>query len=453
MATTKKKTSKKTTKKTSKKKVSKASPSSKPTSNKPKAKKGGAKKQLTALDQLEATLRKNKKLDIDDIKVNLDTSRLKQPLPHQPTGSVCVDFLIGGKINEFGVAPCPGLPRGKLTQLYGWNSSGKSTLALTASATTIAQGGQVLYLDYENEVDPTYASSLGVPIGDDSVFKIFTPDTLEQGFAILLAAASFGIDLIVIDSVAAGITKTTYDLKQEDVATGNTGRLGQIAAAWAWFLPMWKPRVARGKSAVLGISQMRRAPAQTEPTVQGGEAWKFYTSVRIKLARIGWEKSNEYDAVKHKVSEGVKTGAVIRAKLDKCKVSASAGHEQDFYIVHGRGIDDEHSILEIAAAHGVVKKSGAWFSWDEHKFQGQGSTLDFLRKNPDVFEDLYHRTIPHLTGAQLARGEEEAPPDDFVIPDDTTTMEELDALLDGKAPDSLAGEDAGDVEEDLEEAG
>lgn len=436
--TTKKKVAKKTTKASSTKKTTKKT--TKASGAKKTTKKKKPAKRLTALDQMEAVLRKNKKLDIDDMKVNLDTSSFKKPLPHQPTGSVCIDFLIGGQVNDFGIAPCPGLPRGKMTQVYGWNSSGKSTLCLTAAATTIAQGGNVLYLDFENEVDPAYAQSLGVPIGNDSAFKMYTPDTLEQGFAILLAAASCGVDLIVIDSVAAGITKAMADLKQEDLAQGKTGRLGQTAAAWSWFLPMWKPRVARSKCAVIGVSQLRRAPAQNEPTVAGGEAWKFYTSVRIKLARIGWEKTKLYDAVKHKVADDIKTGAVIRATLDKCKVSRAAGQSQDFYIVHGRGIDDEHSILDIAAAHGVVKKSGSWLAWDDNKFQGTHAALEFLRNDRDAFEDLYMRTIPHLTGAQLARGDEENPPEDFVEPDEDLSMDELDAILDGTAAE-IASED------------
>lgn len=406
---------KKTSKKSSKKKTSK--------------KKGV--EQGTALDRMEAMLRSSKKLDIDDIKVNLDTSKLKNPLPHQPTGSVCVDFLIGGQVNDFGVAPCPGLPRGKLTQLYGWNSSGKTTLALTAAATTIANGGTVLYLDYENEVDPTYAHALGVPITNDHKFKIYTPDTLEQGFAILFAAAAMGVDLIVIDSVAAGITNETFSMTQDDIAEGSTGRLGQIAAAWAWFLPKWKPRVARGKCAVLGISQMRRSPGKIEATVQGGEAWKFYTSVRIKLARIGWSKTSSYDAVKHKVESDIKTGAVIRATLDKCKVSKAAGQSQDFYLVHGSGIDDEHSVLEIACAHGVVKKAGAFYTIGGDKFQGIQAALAHLRNDRKAFAALYHETIPHLTGAQLSEGEEETEPQ--IAEDDI--MGELDNLLDGNAPD------------------
>ncbi len=365
-----------------------------------------ASSQDSSLAQLRLQLEKSKQINLAEIEVVQDNNTLKNSIPHIPTGSVIIDYLIGGKKNAHDIEPCPGIPRGKITHIYGWNSSGKTTLALTCAATCIANGGTVLYMDYEHEIDISYAASLGIPVTDKNKFWILQPLTLEQGYAISMVAAAKGTDLIVFDSVGAGITKETYELTTEDIAKGDRGRLGQNAAAWAFLLPKIKGILARTQTAMIGISQMRRAPAKNEAVVQGGEAFKFYAAVRIKLSRIGYESEKEYDAIKHKIEDKVRVGQVIRANLDKCKVSDAAQKSADFYIKFGLGIDDCHSILDIACSHKVVKQAGAWISWGEHKFQGTAQTLDFLRKNKKEFIELYKATIPYLKDSKLAHGQE-----------------------------------------------
>lgn len=361
------------------------------------------------LTQFRAMLDKSKIVKTADVVVPQSTASLKKSLPHIPTGSLMVDWRIGGYLNVNGVMPCPGIPRGKIVQIYGWNSCGKTTLALTTAATCIANGGTVAYLDYEHEVDQAYAKTLGVPIGREDKFMLLQPETLEHGIAFIEAMAKLGVDLIVVDSVGAGITKETYDLSQEQIMKGEKGRIGQVAACWSGALQRLKGVLARTGTAMIGISQLRfGGPGKSEPTVQGGEAWKFYTSIRMKLTRIGYEKEKEYDASKHKVADDVRVGQVVRMHLDKCKVSDNAHRECDFYIVYGKGIDDVHSIFDVALAHGVVKRSGAYYSWLEHEsIQGKASALKILYDNEKEFHALYQATLPHLTGdITLSEGEE-----------------------------------------------
>ena len=134
--------------------------------------------QDSALAKLRLQLEKSKQINLAEIEVVQDNNAIKSPIPHIPTGSVIIDYLIGGKKNAHNVEPCPGFPRGKITHIYGWNSSGKTTLALTCAATCIANGGSVLYLDYEHEVDITYASSLGVPVTNKKTYLPATNETL-----------------------------------------------------------------------------------------------------------------------------------------------------------------------------------------------------------------------------------------------------------------------------------
>lgn len=409
-------------KKTAKKATSKAAAKPK-TAAKPK--KAAPASPLT---QFRGMLDKSKIVKTSDVVVPQSMAALKRSIPHIPTGSLMVDWRIGGYINEQGIQPCPGIPRGKITQIYGWNSCGKTTLALTCAATCIANGGTVAYLDYEHEVDQAYAKVLGVPIGKEDKFMLLQPETLEQGFAFMEAMAKLGVDLIVVDSVGAGITKETYDLTQDQVMKGEKGRLGQVAAAWSGALQRLKPVFSRSGTAMIGISQMRQSgPGKNEPTVTGGEAWKFYTAVRMKLTRIGYEKEKEYDASRHKVTDDVRTGQVVRMQLDKCKVSDTAQRSCDFYISYGKGIDDQHSVFDIAVAHGVIKKSGSYYAWDDHSVQGKAAALKILYENKDVFAKLYKVTLSHLTrDVHLADGDEIQDPAE-VVNDDFT--EELDNLL------------------------
>jgi recombination protein RecA len=327
--------------------------------------------------------------------VELSADALKRPMPVISTGGMVLDHLIGGKPNKFGIQPCPGWPRGRLVNLYGYESSGKTTLALQTAAAVIQNGGEVLYIDYENEIDLKYAAALGIPIGvDNPPFMLAQPETMEEGMAIAYISAVAGIDLIVFDSVAAGIPSKTKDRKPEEIA--EQGRIGLVASLWANFLPSFKAALNQHGSCCIGISQLRKNIAMTmaagpDYTVQGGLAWRFYSSIRMILKNIGAEKTTLYDPITHKKIQ-MTTGRKIRARLDKCKVSDSMGHEVDFFIEFGKGIDNVRSIIEIAKSHKIITGS-TWLQFELKngeiiKVNGTDKLKQLLNAQPAVFEEL-----------------------------------------------------------------
>jgi recombination protein RecA len=364
-------TTKKTPKKTAKKKAAKKTTKKKATK---RTSKKSSKKSTSKLGEMKAIV--TQALKNEDWKANLDPGMAKRSMPHYPTGSIIIDHLIGGKPNKWGVPPCPGVPKGRILNLYGHEGSGKTTLALTMAAEVIKNGGCVLYIDWEHAIAPEYALELGVPIGDEDRFMLAAPDTLDEGLTLMWVAASKGVELIVLDSVGAGVPKKFYEKSISEL--GEQGRIGLNAAVWSQFLPKVKGRIAKTGTSIIGISQMRsniNAMGYGEQfTVQGGKSWRYFSALRMKLQRIKTEKSTDYSALTNKSEERV-TGAVIKAKLDKCKVSPQQGNEEKFYIRWGEGIDDLRSLIEIAKAHGLVRKSGAWLYWtdpegEEHGKQG-----------------------------------------------------------------------------------
>lgn len=333
--------------------------------------------------------------------VAIDEESIKVSRPHIPTGSIVVDYVIGGKMNRFGVRPCPGLPRGNVINLYGQESSGKTTLALTIAAMVCQAGGTVCYIDWENAIDIAYAKALGVPLDDEDAFLLSQPESLEKGMAIMWTMAKAGVDLIVIDSVGAGVPKA--QLGQAIAEKGDQGRIGLNASKWSTILPDLKGVINRTHSCVLGISQLRKKIGMTgygegaDTQAQGGEAWKFYSEVRIALKRVAQEKGMEYNALTHKKEEAF-VGQTVKIRIDKCKVSASQGKTAEFYIRFGEGVDDLRSVIEITSAHGIVKKGGAWYTFerdDGTSIRGQGMD-DFkakVREADGAWEELYRKAV------------------------------------------------------------
>jgi recombination protein RecA len=362
------------------------------------------------LDQVRSLV--NTALKSTDWESNLDPSQIKQSLPHLPTGSIIIDHLIGGKLNRNNVPPCPGLPKGKILNLYGHEGAGKSTLALTAAATTCRNGGVVGYIDWEHEIVPDYAHALGVPIGDKDKFMLCQPDTLDDGIAILWTLATAGVDLIVLDSVGAGVPKKYFEKSIAETAEG--GRVGMVAAVWSQFLPKLKTRISKTHSHVIGISQIRsnidtKSAYGDTTTVQGGKAWKFYSALRMKLTRISSEKASDYSSLTNKTEAKV-VGAVIKAKLEKCKVSSQQGNEEIMYIRWGEGIDDLRSLIEIGAAHRVVKKGGSWIEWttpdgDQVRLQGMDKFRAAILGDAKLRKALEKQVKPYMASGGKTGGD------------------------------------------------
>ncbi len=352
----------------------------------------------------------DKALKKKDWKVDLDPESLSESLPHIPTGSIVLDRLIGGIPNVKGIQPCPGMPRGKIMQLYGTEGAGKTTTALEIAASTCDSGGRVVYIDWEHEIVPDYAESLGVPVTDRNQFLLCQPETLEEGMVISFIMAKAGVDLIVFDSIAAGIPKKLLEKKIDEVA--DTGQVGLVARLWSGFLPKLKECITKTNTAVIGISQVREKintmgyGGDTTDT-QGGRAWKFWAAIRMRLTRIAQEKSTRVNRLTNKTEKYV-FGSKVKAKLDKCKVSSQQGNEEVFYIRQGEGFDDIRTIIEVAIAHNVVKKAGAWYTWVNGdmtvKAQGMDDLRDQLMGIEGSFDELYERIEPFL----LARGDLES---------------------------------------------
>jgi len=289
-----------------------------------------------------------------------------------------------------------------------------TTLALTMAASIIEGGGTVLYIDWENEIVPYYAQTLGVPISDNSKFMLSQPESLEEGMVVAYTAAKHGVDLIVFDSVAAGVPKKLLEGKLDEVA--NIGQVGLLAALWSKFLPKLKATANKSGTAVVGISQLREKinttgyGGETSDT-QGGRAWKFYSALRVKLQRVRTEKTKVVNNIKNIVEDRV-TGAQIKVKLDKCKVSPQQGNEEIMYIRQGEGIDDYRTIIEIGVAHNIIKKSGSWIEWanprtdEAFKCQGMEKFRSTLIETEGVMQVLYEQVLPYL-GATVTPVEDE----------------------------------------------
>lgn len=414
----------------------------------PRKKKKGSGTGVLALARKAAS--KAIKKDETEWRVVMDDSMLQESLPHIPTGSIIIDYLIGGERNSRGVMPCPGLPRGRVSQLWGHESAGKTTLALTTAATCIAQGGTVLFVDWENAIVPDYAEALGVPVTNPDKFELVQPGTLEDGLKLAQIYALAGVDLIIFDSVGAAVPARVANRDLGEV--GEQARVGELQAVWSQELPNLRGAAAKKGAAILGISQIRAKintsgyGPKTQP--QGGNAWKFYSDVRIELRRVKTEKSNLFDALTNKKDKRV-TGGLINCKLIKCKLSASQGREGRFYIRHGEGIDDIRSVMELGTKYKIIRKAGSWLKWEdpegeELNLQGSDKMRDHFKANPEHFRVLMNQVMPHLSAFKSDEDEFE----------EIEEIDDVDALLAEAAAldkdDDDDGEADGEEDEEIE---
>ena len=404
-----------------------------------------------SLKAARAYLTKKKGKEFTESRVSLDEDSLKEPLPHIPSGSDVVDFLIGGAPNSFGVSPCPGFPRGRVTQVWGHEAAGKTTLCLEACAAVIAEGGTALFIDWENDIVPDYAASLGVPITDDSKFELLQPDSLEDGIKFAMAYAAAGVDLIVFDSVGSAVPRRLKERDALDVA--EQGKVGELQSVWSQELPNLKGVIAKTGTAVIGISQVR-ATMTTGPgkksKPQGGNAWKFFSSVRLELRRVAREKSNEFNELTHK-TEDREIGGIVKVTAVKCKMSRSQGREEVFYIRNGEGIDNVRTNIEIASAHGIIKKGGSWFTLPDgskkDKIQGMTKLREYYIENEDDYQKLRARVQP-LLGQGAADAYVDEPPEEDE-PEDAEEAAIDEILNSGKK--KAKEEDESDLKLELED--
>jgi len=279
-----------------------------------------------------------------------------------PSGSLALDFALG----------VGGIPRGRITEIFGPEASGKTTLAQHIIAEAQQQGGVAAYIDVEHALDPTYAVSCGVNVDD---LLISQPDTGEEALEITEALVRSGaVDVIAIDSVAALVPRAEIEGEMGDAHVGLQARLMSQA--------LRKLAAAIGKSgtAVLFINQLREKVGIVfgNPEVTpGGRALKFYSSVRIDLRRV------------ETIMEGNKAaGSHIRAKVVKNKV-APPFRSAEFDIMFGRGISREGNLIDLGVELGLVKKAGAFFSYGDIRLgQGRENAKQYLGRNPELVQEI-----------------------------------------------------------------
>jgi recombination protein RecA len=291
-------------------------------------------------------LGKREKVDIDTI----------------PSGSLGLDIALG----------IGGLPRGRVVEIYGPESSGKTTLALHAIAEAQKRGGTCAFVDAEHALDPIYARKLGVNIDD---LLISQPDTGEQGLEIADTLVRSGaVDILVIDSVAALVPRAELDGEMGDVQPGSQARLMSQA------LRKLTSSISRSNTMVVFINQIRMKIGVmygSPETTSGGNALKFYASVRLDIRRIGAIKDR--DEV---------TGNQTRVKVVKNKL-APPFKQVEFDIMYGEGISKTGELIDLGIKAGVVEKSGAWFSYDSQRLgQGRENAKLFLKQNPEIADKI-----------------------------------------------------------------
>ena len=289
--------------------------------------------------------------------------------PHEEVGSISTNCL--SLDAAIGVG---GFPRGRIIEVYGPESSGKTTLALQVVASAQKMGGVAAYIDAEHAMDPEYAEKLGVNIDD---LLISQPDSGEQALDIaetLVRSAS--IDVVVIDSVAALVPRAEIDGDMGDSHMGLQARLMSQA------LRKMTSTISSSNTCFIFINQLRDKIGVmfgSPETTTGGKALKFYASVRLDIRRIG------------AIKEGDKVvGNRTRVKVVKNKV-APPFRETEFDIMYGEGISREGDLLDLAVTHNIVEKSGAWFSYSTERLgQGRENVKNLLKENKEMFERIEH---------------------------------------------------------------
>jgi len=290
------------------------------------------------------------------------------------TGSLSLDAALG----------IGGLPRGRVVEIYGPESSGKTTLALHVVAEIQKAGGVAAFIDAEHALDTTYAAKLHVNIDD---LLISQPDTGEQGLEVAdMLVRSGGVDIVVIDSVAALTPKAEIEGEMGDQLPGLQARLMSQA------LRKLTGNIKRSNTLVIFINQLRykigiMMPGQNPETTTGGNALKFYASVRLDIRRIGAVKKGE---------EVV--GNETKVKVVKNKL-APPFKVVFFEIMYGEGISHEGELIDLGVEHGLVEKSGAWFAYEKEKIgQGKDAAKQYLKENPKIAakieKDLRAKLMP-----------------------------------------------------------
>lgn len=311
-----------------------------------------------ALGQIEKQYGKGAVMKMGDEARNMNVEAV-------PTGSLSLDIALG----------VGGVPRGRIIEIYGPESSGKTTVALHMVAEVQKRGGIAGFIDAEHALDPVYAKNIGVDLDE---LYISQPDNGEQALEITETMVRSGaIDILIVDSVAALVPKSEIEGEMGDVHVGLQARMMSQACR------KLTSAISKTNCIVVFINQLRDkvgvfyGPSET---TTGGRALKFYASVRMDVRRV--------EQLKQK---GEAVGSHVKVKIVKNKV-APPFKEAEFDIMYGQGISKSGDIIDLAVEKGIIQKSGAWFAYGEDKIgQGRENAKIFLEENPDIMEEVENR--------------------------------------------------------------
>ena len=318
------------------------------------------------------------------------------------TGALSLDLALGG-----------GIPRGRIIEIFGPESSGKSTLAMSIVAKCQQNGGNAAYVDAENAMDVDYARKVGIDIDN---LLISQPDTGEQGLDIVDTLVRSGaVDVIVVDSVAALVPKAEIEGEMGDSHMGLQARLMSQAMRKLTAI------ISKSKTIVIFINQIREKIGVMfgNPEVTpGGRALKFYSSVRIDIRRVEAIKKGEQVV-----------GNRVRGKIVKNKV-APPFREAIFEIIFGKGIVPESAVIDVAVDNGVIEKSGTWYNYNNIKIgQGKDSAITYLTENPDVMKEIDKKTREKYFSKEVGAVKPEGEPED---PGEMPEIDEDEEVKDNK---------------------
>ena len=325
-----------------------------------------------ALSQIEKQYGKGAVMRLGENTANMNVETI-------PTGSLSLDIALG----------LGGIPRGRIIEIYGPESSGKTTVALHMVAETQKRGGIAGFIDAEHALDPVYARNIGVDI--DNLY-ISQPDNGEQALEICETMVRSGaVDIIIVDSVAALVPKAEIDGDMGDSHVGLQARLMSQA------LRKLTGVISKSNSVVIFINQLREKVGVmfgNPETTTGGRALKFYSSVRMDVRRI--------EAIRQ---QGDVIGNRTRIKVVKNKV-APPFREAEFDIMFGKGISREGDVIDLASNLNIIQKSGAWYAYEGEKIgQGRENAKQYLAEHPEVFEEVAGKVREHFGLGTDAQGE------------------------------------------------
>ncbi len=316
-----------------------------------------------ALAQIEKQYGKGSVMKLGDKGSSMDVETV-------PTGALSLDLALG----------LGGIPKGRIIEIYGPESSGKTTVTLHMVAEVQKRGGIAGFIDAEHALDPVYARNIGVDI--DNLY-ISQPDNGEQALEITETMVRSGaVDIVVVDSVAALVPKAEIDGDMGDSHVGLQARLMSQA------LRKLTAAISRSNCIVIFINQLREKVGVlfgSPETTTGGRALKFYSSIRLDIRRIESLKMG-----------GEIVGNRVRIKVVKNKI-APPFKEAEFDIMFGKGISREGDVLDLAANVGIITKSGAWYSYNEAKIgQGRENTKQYLREHPQILDEVENKVRTHF---------------------------------------------------------